>query len=333
MKKIRLSTGSAAVLNLKKVSTNAESKTIYLMNSGGCEYNCSFCAQAKDATSMQDKLSRVSWPEYEGDEVLNALTQKEGSYKRICMQVVNTKDVFKELPETVRKLRKSAPKTKIAMTIRTYQMEDVDAMFDAGADEVGLSIDAIDPVQFSKIKGGSFEHYKNFILDVADKYPHKIATHLIIGMGETEKQAVELIQELHDHKVIIALFAFTPVRGAKMEFNQTPDISSYRRIQTALHLIRSEQKPKFTYNEDGQIIDFGFAKEKLRELLKDSEVFETSGCSDCNRPYYNERAGSKEFYNHPQAVEETRYERAFRSLFIYNVPAKAQTRIGLPVLG
>ncbi len=336
MKKIRVSTGSAAVLNLKEVSTATDSKTIYLMNSGGCEYNCSFCAQAKDATSTQDKLSRVSWPEYQDEEVLNALTQREGAYKRICMQVVNTKEVFKDLPETVKQLRKSAPHTKIAMTIRTYQMKDVDAMFEAGANEVGLSIDAIDPAQFSKIKGGDFEQYKKFILSVADKYPGQIATHLIIGMGETEQQAVELIQQLHDHQVIIALFAFTPVRGAKMEFNQAPDICSYRRVQTALHLIRNNSNSpayEFAYNEDGQIIDFQHDKEHLQELLKDSNVFETSGCSDCNRPYYNERAGSKEFYNHPQTVEESRFERAFNSLFTYNKPVKPQVRVGLPVLG
>lgn len=332
MKKIRLSTGSAAVLDLKKVSTNAESKTIYLMNSGGCEYNCSFCAQAKDATSTQDKLSRVSWPEYESEEVLNALAAKEGDYKRICMQVVNTKDVFAQLPETVRKLRESAPNTKIAMTIRTYQMEDVDAMFAAGANEVGLSIDAIDPAQFAKIKGGNFTHYKNFILNVADKYPHKIATHLIIGMGETEQQAVEIIQELHDHKVIIALFAFTPVRGAKMEFNQAPDISSYRRIQIALHLIRSGHKAKFTYNEDGQIEDFGFSKQELQNLLQDSNVFETSGCSDCNRPYYNERAGSKALYNHPEKIRHEKFLQAFDTVFNYARVQRQAIKTGLPVL-
>lgn len=332
MKKIRLSTGSAAVLNLKKVATNADSKTIYLMNSGGCEYNCSFCAQAKDATSTQDKLSRVSWPEYEGNEVLNALTEQEGAYKRICMQVVNTKDVFKELPETVRELRQSAPNTKIAMTIRTYQMADIDAMFAAGANEVGLSIDAIDPVQFNKIKGGNFEQYKKFILAAADKYPGKIATHLIIGLGENEKQAIELIAELFQHQVIIALFAFTPVRGAKMEFTQAPDISSYRRIQVALHLIRNNLPYNLEYNQEGQVFNFGLPQEELARILQDSNVFETSGCSDCNRPYYNERASSEDLYNHPDKIRQEKFLKAFDSLFNYNRAPQKPISMGLPIL-
>lgn len=332
MSKIRVSTGSAAVLDLKKVKTRSKSNTIYLMNSGGCEFDCSFCAQAKSATSTQDKLSRVSWPEYETEQVMDSIAAKEGDYKRICMQVVNTPKIFEELPQTVRDLRKKAPKTKIAMTIRAYKMADVDAIFEAGADEVGLSIDSVDPEQFAKIKGGSFEQYKAFVLEAADKYPGKIATHLIVGMGETEEQVVELMEELHAHQVIIALFAFTPVRGAKLEFDKAPNLSSYRRIQVALHLIRNNIPHELTYNTDGQILNYGHNKEGLKEILRDSNSFETSGCSDCNRPYYNERAGAKELYNHPEKVEDARFLRAFESLFDYELTKKPQVRIGLPVL-
>lgn len=316
-KKLRLSLGSAAVLGLKKIKTKARSKTVYLMNSGGCVFNCSFCSQAKDATSMQSQLSRVTWPEYDADDIYGALGENQDEYKRVCMQVVNTKDVFKTLPDTVAKIRKSAPKTKIAMTIRTYDMADIDNMFAAGADEVGLSIDAIDPEHFKKIKGGSYEVHKKFVLDAADKYPNKIATHIIVGMGESERQAVELMEELHAHQVIIALFAFTPVRGAKMEFDKAPDLSSYRRIQLALHLIRNGVDRSFTYDEEGRIIEYGQTREQLFDQVKDSNVFETSGCSDCNRPYYNERAGSTDPYNHPDKVCGGAMQRAFDSCFEY----------------
>lgn len=333
MSKIRVSTGSASVLNLRNLKTNAENKTVYLMNSGGCEFDCSFCSQAKSATSTQDKLSRVTWPEYETSKVMDALSENESAYKRICMQVVNTKEVFKDLPETVRELRQSAPNSKIAMTIRTYQMKDIDAMFEAGADEVGLSIDAVDPQQFMKIKGGSLEQYQSFILEAADKYPGKIATHLIVGMGETEKQMLEMMKDLHAHQVIIALFAFTPVRGAKLEFSEPPHISSYRRVQVALHLIRNGLLRDCQYNEQGQITDFGYSKEELHRLLQDSNVFETSGCSDCNRPYYNERAGAKELYNHPEKIVSCNdFDRVFESMFEYKDTSSPKVRVGLLVL-
>ncbi|MDP3975731.1 MAG: radical SAM protein [bacterium] len=312
-----VSSGSAAVLGLKNIRTRAKSNTVYLMNEGGCEFNCSFCAQAKDSSSQQRQLSRVSWPQFKWEAILNSLQTQAQQYKRVCMQVVNTPDIFERLPEITRKLRQTNPGTKIAMTVRTHSPTVIDALFQAGADEVGLSIDAIDPVQFSKIKGGRFERHKQFILDIADRYPGKIATHLIIGMGESERQAIELMCELQAHRIIIALFAFTPVKGAKMEFDKTPDISSYRRVQAALHLIRNGLGPQLEYDERGRVISFGMSDADLIGILQDSNAFETSGCSDCNRPYYNERAGAEELYNHPCEVDSDRFSRVFDSLFTY----------------
>lgn len=183
-------------------------------------------------------------------------------------------------------------------------MQDIDALFAAGVNEVGLSIDAIDPQQFTKIKGGNFNFHKSFVLQAADKYPGKIATHLIVGLGETEKQVVELMEELQSHKIIIALFAFTPVPGSKMEHTEPPNISSYRRIQVALHLIRNNWKRQFAFDEAGKIVSFGYSPLKLADLLQGSNAFETSGCSDCNRPYYNERAGAKKLYNYPHQLSK-----------------------------
>ncbi|MFA4831031.1 MAG: radical SAM protein [Patescibacteria group bacterium] len=315
--KIRLSLGSAAVLGLKNAAVRTKTKTIFLLNSGGCVFNCGFCAQARNSTiSGGDKLSRVSWPEFDVEEVLTALKNKQKEYQRICWQVVNTPGIFVELPEFVGEVRKNAGKKKIALSIRTNNPADIDALFSAGADEIGLSIDAIDPEEFKKIKGGDGAVFKNFVLRIADKYPGKIATHLIIGLGETEKQAVELARELHEHKVIIALFAFTPVKGSGLEFNRPPDIHSYRRIQIALHLIRNNLAREFSFNKNGQIADFGYNKNALLAILKNSNVFETSGCSDCNRPYYNERAGDEELYNYPQKCDGRVIEKMMEELLI-----------------
>ena len=100
-----------------------------------------------------------------------------------------------------------------------------------------------------------------------------------------------------------------------MADQEPPDINSYRRIQIALHLIRNNLDPKFAYDSDGAIVDFGFKKPALYEILKDSNVFETSGCSDCNRPYYNERAGAKELYNHPEKLKADRFQHVFEGVF------------------
>lgn len=304
-----VSLGSAAVLDLKKSKIRSKTDTIYLMNDGGCQYDCSFCSQAKSASTKQKMLSRVSWPEYDWNSVLDSLDSKKTDYKRVCMQVVNTADIFEKLPKITAEIKEKNPQTKIAMTIRTYKMRDIDALFEMGATEVGLSMDAIDPQAFREIKGGDFKFHKDFIVKVAKKYPAKVATHLIVGLGETEQQVVEIMQEFHQLKIIIALFAFTPIRGSKMENMSPPSKDSYRRIQIALELIKKDLAAGIEYDEKGQIASFALSKEQLYEALKDSKVFQTSGCSDCNRPYYNERAGDQDLYNYPFKLNEEQFER------------------------
>ena len=40
-----------------------------------------------------------------------------------------------------------------------------------------------------------------------------VSTHIIVGLGETEKEAAQVIQRCVDMGVLPALFAFTPIRG------------------------------------------------------------------------------------------------------------------------
>ncbi|OGJ44650.1 hypothetical protein A2272_01780 [Candidatus Peregrinibacteria bacterium RIFOXYA12_FULL_33_12] len=317
LQKIRVSIGSAGVLGLKKIKTGRDTKTVFLMNSGKCEYNCSFCSQAKSSSSKESMLSRITWPEYDVNEVVDALEKNKQNYSRICMQVVNTKDFFEQIPLIVKKIREKNKKVKIAITIRTYKMQDIDLLFELGVNEIGIAIDAIDPVKFREIRGGNFDFHKKFILKSSKKYPGKIATHLIIGLDETEKQAVELMEELHKNKVILALFAFTPIRGSKFENLQAPNISSYRRIKVAEYLIKNNLNKNFKFNKKNQIMDFGIEKLQLFKILKNSNVFETSGCSDCNRPYYNERAGDKELFNYPFKLNQSQFKRVFETIFNY----------------
>ncbi|MFA5996010.1 MAG: radical SAM protein [Patescibacteria group bacterium] len=316
--KIRISIGSAAVLGLTKLKQQALPRTIYLMNSGGCQYNCSFCTQAKQATARADKLARVSWPEFTTAAILQALKQKHTKYRRICLQVVNTPNILPVLPDFIKQIKLANPAVKLAVNIRTLDIKVIDNLITAGADEIGLSIDAIDAQIFKKIRHGQLDSLLKFIIILAKKYPNKIATHLIVGLGESEKDMVQIIKQLSKYKVIIALFAFTPVVGAQLPTQPSPNLSSYRRIQTALYLIRNNYPVKCSYNSKKQIISFGVTKSKLKKILEQSNAFETSGCTDCNRPYYNDRAGQKQLYNYPDKIKTSALANIVQSIFNYN---------------
>jgi biotin synthase len=53
------------------------------------------------------------------------------------------------------------------------------------------------------------------------------------------------------------------------------------------------------FNEEGDVSGFGVDKQTLSQIARTSEAFRTSGCPDCNRPYYNEKP-SGPMYNYPE---------------------------------
>ena len=128
-----------------------------------------------------------------------------------------------------------------------------------------------------------------------------VSTHLIIGLGETEKEAANTIQTCVDLGILPALFAFTPVHGTALAGNPQPKLEAYRRMQLARYLIvnalaRSED---MNFDEAGQLLDFGVGTEALTQIVEGGLPFLTSGCADCNRPFYNEKP-SGPIYNYPR---------------------------------
>ena len=82
---------------------------------------------------------------------------------------------------------------------------------------------------FEKVKGkgagGSYSWERQFsMLDEALAVFGKgnVSTHVIVGLGETEKEAAQIIQRCVDMSVLPALFAFTPIRGTGLENDSAP---------------------------------------------------------------------------------------------------------------
>jgi len=53
------------------------------------------------------------------------------------------------------------------------------------------------------------------------------------------------------------------------------------------------------FDSGGRIIDFGVSEAQLQKTILEGTPFCTSGCPECNRPYYNERPGGP-MYNYPR---------------------------------
>ena len=176
-----------------------------------------------------------------------------------------------------------------------------------GVDRVSISLDAITPPIFDKIKGtgvnGPFtwnQHYKSLEVAQAIFGPERVTTHLIIGLGETEYQTIQLIWELTTKGVRIGLFPLTPIAGTPLAKHDQPALDKYRRIQLALYLLQNSlATPKqMRFNSSKELVNFGLPKETLEDIVARGKAFQTAGCPSCNRPYFTENPRGP-LYNYP----------------------------------
>jgi len=188
----------------------------------------------------------------------------------------------------------------------TARIEQVEALMDAGAERVALPIDACNEQLYRDIKGGhDMSRALSLICECARRFPGRVSTHLIVGLGETEEEAVRLAASMYRQGVTVGLFAFTPLPGTRLAHRQPPDLHSYRRIQLCCYLLKrasveqaAEGPPGFQFSS-GRVTDISLPRPVDEMAGLWAEAFRTSGCPGCNRPYYNERPGQIP-YNYPR---------------------------------
>lgn len=302
----RLSIGTAAALDLIKLKTDVLPTTAYFMLGERCSANCLFCSQGRESTAPASRLSRVTWPRFKPADALEGLSRatRSGLIRRICLQVVNNPDITEDTVAWVSRLRQEFP-LPICVSTSPLTPVNTERLFTSGAERVSFPLDAATPELFKKIKGGDFKSYLSRLLRESQRHPGRIMTHLIAGVGESEEAIITLIRELAEKKIGTGLFAFTPVRGTPMQNQPPPDLSSYRRIQIAHFLIGGDIFNAFSFSGGNLCIKSIPGRFLKPEII--GEAFRTSGCPDCNRPYYNERPGGA-LYNfpHPLSSEEIR---------------------------
>jgi biotin synthase-related radical SAM superfamily protein len=314
-KRIRVSVGSAIVLGLLNAKLDAAPTTVYLMTyrKGRCCANCGFCPQARGSRSRIDLLSRVSWPAYPTRLVLDRVDGAFGKadMKRVCIQALSYPGAFNHLAALVKAIR-GRTNVPISVSCQPLNRESIVQLADAGAERIGIPLDAANEKLFTRIKGssagGPYTWQKQFKL--LDEAVHifgggKVSTHLIVGLGETERQMVKTIEECVDMSVLPGLFAFTPIPGTALAGQKRPTIEGYRRIQVARHLILHgiARYKNMSFDRKGCLVGFGVDSQTLRKIMETGEPFLTSGCPHCNRPYYNEKPGGP-IYNYPRKLTE-----------------------------
>jgi lipoyl synthase len=313
---IRVSSGTGKVLGLNKIEMETPPTCAYLMIGSRCSGECGFCAQSSVARNG-DFLSRITWKPANDEEVYQAIAEcfEKRELGRTCFQVVQSGDSFNETMESVSELRKHS-EIPICVSINGISVEQVGKLIEAGVDRVAISFDAAVPRIYNQIKGKKWQDEWNFYEKCAGLYPGHIVVHMIIGLGETEEEAFNALENFYDHKTPVSLFAFTPLPGTPMSKVSPPDLASYRRVQVGHYLIRERKILKmeniFRF-EKGQILFSEDYKDWLFENIP-GEAFMTFGCSSCNRPLYNEKPGRIP-YNYPEKLTESERKKAIEEIW------------------
>ncbi len=317
VERVRLSLGTAIQIGIEPGNKDPNFTTAFLMTyrMNGCEANCAFCPQAQESTSASDRLSRISWPDYDFSIVVQRWPTSD-LFRRICIQTICYPEVVQDAIEIASELRKIT-KIPISVAVHPISKDNMFRLKEAGVSSIGIALDASTQELFEDIKGknrGATYRWKSHRLGLENALQifgkGNVTTHLIIGLGETEKEAADFLIEMYETGISVGLFAFTNIKGTSLEDKSPPNLSSYRRIQVVRHLIslgilKSEQ---INENTDGSI-SLGVDSKIMREALSSGAAFQVTGCKGCNRPFYNERPRGP-MYNYPRSLSQDEISKA-----------------------
>jgi len=280
-----------------------------------CSANCAFCPQAQDSSSSPHKLSRIGWPEYKLDYFIRHL-RRGLNFRRACIQCLNYPTVVDDVEEILAAVRTKV-KLPVSICIHPVGLEEMKRLQKAGAQKIGIAMDACTPELFEKIKGagrrGPYrwdEHLEAMQQALEVFGPGNVTTHLIVGLGETEAEAADFIIKMYEMGITVGLFAFTAIRGTALEEMSQPALESYRRLQVLRYLVANKlvDREGVSADERGKL-ELKSDAAWLRETLSSGEAFRVTGCSGCNRPYYNERPRGP-MYNYPRPLSKDEVHKA-----------------------
>lgn len=275
----------------------------------GCRANCAYCGLARHREEARDypdrNFIRVDWPTVAYDQILARVQAgaDRGRFQRMCISMITHPDSDAATDVLLEKWVRVLPHIPVSILSNptTMTRDDLVRLKALGADIFTVALDAATPEIFERTRGKTvdsphrWEHYWRAIEWAADVFgPERFGVHLICGMGETEREFLEVCQRIRDLGGHSHLFAFFPERGSLMEDWPACDPGAWRRVQLARYLIDygGGRVDRMAFDAQGRLTDFGYPRDALEALISRGTPFRTSGCpgpqpdvSACNRPY------------------------------------------------
>ncbi|MFQ5504464.1 MAG: radical SAM protein [Planctomycetota bacterium] len=276
----------------------------------GCAASCSYCGLARERPGMarDNSFIRVSWPLHPTDRVAERIAEARRGIGRVCVAEVQDARAHEDLLDITRRIRSAAAGVPISALVSAPTLDEARLweIQRAGADIIGIGLDAATPELFDATRGrgvkGPHDWEQHWEIARAARRvfgPWKVNFHVIVGLGESDRGLVELFYRLCAEEIAAYLFSFNPEPGTRMQDASRAPLARLRRIQLVKHLIEQDALPREAIGFDaaGRIRRLDAPGSKVEAALMSGVPFMTGGCPDregglaCNRPYGSYRPG------------------------------------------
>lgn len=181
---------------------------------------------------------------------------------------------------------------------------------------IGIGLDAVTEQLFRSLRtdvpaggaGLSWAKYWQVVDDARELFgPWKVNCHTVVGLGERDRDLIELFVRLLDRQILPYLFCFNPEPDSRMGAVPKTSITRWRRIQLAKHLIEHDGfgVEDFSFDDAGSLVAVrAVQRDTLLRVANEGLAFMTNGCPGedgspgCTRPYGSYRA-SEPFRDFP----------------------------------
>jgi lipoyl synthase len=278
----------------------------------GCRANCAYCGLARHREADRDyadrNFIRVDWPAVPMAEIVDRVARSgdQSPFHRMCISMIthprSDEDTVAVLRAWTSRIDPATIPVSILSNPTTMERADVQRLRDLGADIFTVALDAATPEIFDRTRGKGvqsphkWQKYWEILLHARDVFgPQKFGAHIIVGMGETEHEVLELVQQLVDLGGHSHLFCFFPEQGSLMDHLPATPRDQWRRVQLARYLIdyAGVRVDQMSFDAAGRVTGYGLAPAEIDQVIADGVAFRTSGCpgkfrddvSACDRPY------------------------------------------------
>ena len=308
---VRISWAAALTLGLAQGKFFRDAKlhclNLLLTYDRGCVGKCAYCGLQK--TRMADEswdersFIRVDWPVVSVDEIIERMgTDCCSHVERVCVSMVTDARARDDTLDIVKRLSQRTDSISALIAPTVINKDWLLQLHRAGVDKLGVAIDAATPELFEQLRGkgvggphqwGRYWETVKEGVEVFGRYG--VGIHLMVGLGETEEEAIRTVQTAYDMGALTHLFSFFPEDGSAMKDRPQPPVGAYRRVQLARHLINKgiAVADIMKFRPDGKVTDFGVSEAVISTAFDSGLPFMTSGCDGkgmanaCNRPYSN----------------------------------------------